>query len=63
VLATALGLVYPNLLRYLIDDVITKEDYGLVPRLAIAVVLVVSIKGLFQYLHGLSGGRLGNKVA
>jgi len=63
VLATALGLVYPNLLRYLIDDVITKENYGLVPRLAIAVVLVVSIKGLFQYLHGLSGGRLGNKVA
>jgi len=63
VLATALGLVYPNLLRYLIDDVITKEEYGLVPRLAIAVVLVVSIKGLFQYLHGLSGGRLGNKVA
>lgn len=62
-LATALGLVYPNLLRYLIDDVITKEEYGLVPRLAIAVVLVVSIKGLFQYLHGLSGGRLGNKVA
>lgn len=62
-LATALGLVYPNLLRYLIDDVITKENYGLVPRLAIAVVLVVSIKGLFQYLHGLSGGRLGNKVA
>lgn len=63
VMATALGLVYPNLLRYLIDDVITKEEYGLVPRLAIAVVLVVSIKGLFQYLHGLSGGRLGNKVA
>ncbi|WP_409346677.1 ABC transporter ATP-binding protein [Paenibacillus sp. MBLB4367] len=63
VLATALGLVYPNLLRYLIDDVIRKEEYGMVPRLALAVVCVVSVKGLLQYLHGLSGGWLGNKVA
>ncbi|MDQ0898408.1 ABC transporter ATP-binding protein [Paenibacillus sp. V4I7] len=61
--ATALGLVYPNLLRYLIDDVITQKQFELVPRLALVVVVVVSMKGMFQFLHGLSGGRLGNRVA
>ncbi|WP_082588366.1 ABC transporter ATP-binding protein [Paenibacillus sp. Soil724D2] len=61
--ATALGLVYPNLLRYLIDEVITKKQFELVPRLALVVVLVVSMKGMFQFLHGLCGGRLGNRVA
>lgn len=61
--ATALGLVYPNLLRYLIDNVITQKQFELVPRLALVVVLVVSMKGMFQFLHGLCGGRLGNRVA
>lgn len=61
--ATALGLVYPNLLRYLIDDVITQKQFELVPRLALVVVVVVSMKGMFQFLHGLCGGRLGNRVA
>ncbi|MBP1961885.1 ABC transporter transmembrane domain-containing protein [Paenibacillus aceris] len=62
-LATALGLVYPNLLRYLIDDVIAKKQFELVPKLAIVVVVVVSLKGMLQFLHGLCGGRLGNRVA
>nr|WP_157324824.1 ABC transporter ATP-binding protein [Paenibacillus anseongense] len=62
-LATALGLVYPNLLRYLIDNVIAKKQFELVPKLAIIVVIVVSMKGMFQFLHGLLGGRLGNRVA
>ncbi|MDR6884530.1 ATP-binding cassette subfamily B protein [Bacillus sp. 3255] len=62
-MATALGLVYPNLLRYLIDDVIAKKQFDLVPKLALVVVLVVSLKGMFQFLHGLCGGRLGNRVA
>jgi len=61
--ATALGLVYPNLLRYLIDDVISKKNFGLVPKLSLFVVGVVSLKGMLQFLHGLSGGRLGNRVA
>jgi ATP-binding cassette subfamily B multidrug efflux pump len=63
VIATALGLVYPNLLRYLIDDVITKGNYSSVPKLAILVVCVVIIKGMFQFLQGLFGGRMGNWVA
>lgn len=62
-IVTALGLVYPNLLRILIDEVILKKKFEWVPYLALLVVAVVSIKGLFQYLHGFTGGRLGNKVA
>jgi ATP-binding cassette subfamily B multidrug efflux pump len=62
-LTTALGLVYPNLLRYLIDEVITKRRFDVVPMLSLFVIVVVSIKAMFQFLHGFSGGRLGNKVA
>ncbi|MCM3627533.1 ABC transporter ATP-binding protein/permease [Paenibacillus glycanilyticus] len=60
--ATALGLVYPNLLRYLIDDVIKPKDFDKVPMLALSVVAVVTLKGLMQFLHGFFGGRLGNRV-
>ncbi|BFH13456.1 ABC transporter ATP-binding protein/permease [Paenibacillus melissococcoides] len=63
IVATALGLVYPNLLRILIDDVIAKKRFESVPWLAITVVVVVSIKGTLQFLHGFFGGRLGNHVA
>jgi ATP-binding cassette subfamily B multidrug efflux pump len=61
--ATALGLIYPNLLRILIDDVIMKQQYDRVPMLALFVVGVVTVKGMFQFLSGLAGGRLGNWVA
>jgi ATP-binding cassette, subfamily B, multidrug efflux pump len=61
--ATALGLVYPNLLRYLIDDVITKEQYGKVPALSLFVIGVVATKGMFQFGSGFLGGRLGNRIA
>lgn len=61
--ATALGLIYPNLLRYLIDDVIMKEKYEQVPLLSLLVVTVVAIKGMFQFGSGFLGGRLGNRIA
>lgn len=61
--ATALGLIYPNLLRYLIDDVITMKQFDKVPMLALLVVGVVSIKGLLQFCNGFLGGRLGNRIA
>lgn len=60
---TALGLVYPNLLRILIDDVINGGKYEWVPWLALTVVTVVSVKGTLQFLSGFFGGRLGNWVA
>ncbi|OXM16558.1 ABC transporter ATP-binding protein [Paenibacillus herberti] len=61
--ATALGLVYPNLLRYLIDDVVKPENWGPVPTLSLIVVCVVSLKGFMNFLSGFFGGRLGNRVA
>ncbi|QJC51943.1 ABC transporter ATP-binding protein [Paenibacillus albicereus] len=61
--ATALGLVYPNLLRYLIDDVVKPQNWEPVPLLSLAVVFVVSLKGFMNFLSGFFGGRLGNRVA
>ncbi|BBH19681.1 putative ABC transporter ATP-binding protein YknU [Paenibacillus baekrokdamisoli] len=61
--ATALGLVYPNLLRILIDKVIVPRDFEWVPALSLTVVGVVTFKGGLQFLSGLFGGRLGNRVA
>ncbi len=62
-IATALGLVYPKLLQVLIDDVITPRDFEMVPQLALAVVGVVTLKALMQFLHGFFGARLGNFLA
>lgn len=61
--STALGLVYPHLLRYLIDGVILKEQFQQVPYLALSVVAVVAVKASFSFTHGFTGGRLGNRVA
>ncbi|MEF3301719.1 ABC transporter ATP-binding protein [Paenibacillus sp. GYB003] len=61
--STALGLVYPHLLRFLIDDVIKEEQFEWVPYLALLVVGIVAVKASFAYTHGFTGGRLGNRVA
>ncbi|NGZ74317.1 ABC transporter ATP-binding protein [Saccharibacillus alkalitolerans] len=62
-IATALGLVYPKLLQVLIDDVITPRNFEGVPKLALAVVGVVALKALMQFLHGFFGAMLGNHLA
>lgn len=62
-LATALGLVYPNLLRVLIDDMITPRKFEGVPMLALTVLGVVIVKSALQFLHGFFGARLGNYLA
>ncbi|GGG11784.1 ABC transporter ATP-binding protein [Paenibacillus aceti] len=61
--ATALGLVYPLLLRKLIDDVIRKQQYDLVLGIALTALGVVIVKAFLQFLHGFFGGRLGNYLA
>ncbi|MBJ6363597.1 ABC transporter ATP-binding protein [Paenibacillus sp. GCM10012307] len=61
--ATALGLVYPLMLKTLIDDAILGGQFDLVPTIALTVVGVVILKGLLQFVHGFFGGRLGNRVA
>jgi ATP-binding cassette subfamily B multidrug efflux pump len=61
--ATALGLVYPLLLRRLIDDMILPGKYDGVLALALLAVSVVLVKAGSQYIHGFCGGRLGNRLA
>lgn len=62
-ISTALGLVYPNLLRYLIDDVIMKKQYDDVLMLALLVISVVVVKATFVFSFGHFGSVAGNRVA
>ena len=62
-ISTALGLVYPYMLKVLVDDIILLGNYDQVPFVALTVFGVVVVKALFQFMHGLTGGRLGNRVA
>ncbi|MEK3776527.1 MULTISPECIES: ABC transporter ATP-binding protein [Paenibacillus] len=62
-LATALGLVYPYMLRILIDDIIVPRTFEDVPMIALTVLGVVILKAGMQFLHGFFGGRLGNFLA
>lgn len=61
--STALGLVYPFLLGYLIDEVIMAKAFDKVPQLALLVLGVMAVKAVFQYFQGLTGGLAGNRVA
>lgn len=59
--ATALGLIYPNLLRFLIDEVIGKSRYEVVPILAALVVVTFVVKATMTFFQGYFGAKLGNK--
>ncbi|WP_150267319.1 ABC transporter ATP-binding protein [Paenibacillus tepidiphilus] len=61
--ATAVGLITPNLLRKLIDEVIVPLKFDEVPMLALSVLAVVIVKACLQFAHGFFGGRLGNYLA
>ena len=61
--ATALGIVYPNLLRYLIDDVITPKKFELVPALSFTVVGIVTLKGLYAVFTWIFWWKAWNIVA
>lgn len=63
VLATAIGLVQPYLMKYLIDNIIVPRNFEMVVPVSLLVVGVVFVKAVNQFLHGLCGGRLGNRVA
>jgi ATP-binding cassette subfamily B protein len=62
-IATALGLAYPLLLKTLIDEMIVPERYEGVLGLTLTAVGIIVVKAGFQYVHGFSGGRLGNRLA
>ena len=63
VCSTALGLVYPNLLRYLIDDVIRPARYDLVPYLSLAVVFFIGLKALAGFGWNYTGHLFGIEMA
>ncbi|MFD0670347.1 ABC transporter ATP-binding protein [Cohnella sp. GCM10027633] len=62
-IATALGLAYPLLLKTLIDEMIVPGEYGGVAGLAFGAVGIIILKASFQYVHGFSGSRVGNRLA
>ncbi|XID94378.1 ABC transporter ATP-binding protein [Paenibacillaceae bacterium WGS1546] len=62
-IATALGFVYPLLLRTLIDDMIQPGRFEGVLGLTLTAVSVIFVKAGFQYVHGFCGSRLGNRLA
>lgn len=62
-LNTALGIVYPLIFRYLIDEVIEPRQFELVPLISSILLLVIIIKSTFQYFHGYTGSRVGNIVS
>lgn len=63
ILSTATGILFPIALQLLIDDIIIPGEYDKVKALAWFVFGIIVIKASFQFLHGFSGGRLGNRVA
>lgn len=62
IVSTALGIVYPNLLRYLIDDIIRPGRYELVPYLALTVVAVVGVKAAAGFGWNYMGHFFGNEM-
>ncbi len=62
-LTTATGLIYPFLASYLIDEIIRPREFDKVPIVALLVFAAIAVKAVFQFLHGFTGGRLGNNVA
>ncbi|MDF2671305.1 MAG: transporter permease [Paenibacillus sp.] len=61
--STALGLVYPILLRYLIDEVIMKEQFSKVTLLAFLMISAVAVKATLLFVFGHLGGKAGNRIA
>ncbi|WP_407267888.1 ABC transporter ATP-binding protein [Radiobacillus sp. PE A8.2] len=56
---TGVGVVAPLLTKYLIDDVILKEQYSLVPIVSLSVIGVAIVKGLFQFISQYLGHQFG----
>lgn len=59
IFVTALGLVYPLLLRFLIDDIIIVGKYEWVPHVSFAVLLVAGVRSICRYIHQYTGHLFG----
>lgn len=56
---TALGLVTPLLLQFLIDDIIIAGKYEWVPYVSIGILLVAGLRSVCRYVHQYSGHVFG----
>ncbi|WP_054949371.1 ABC transporter ATP-binding protein [Numidum massiliense] len=59
VLVTALGLVYPKLLQFLIDDIVIAGKYEWLPYASLAVLLAAGLRALFRFYHQYTGHLFG----
>ena len=58
---TAITVVYPMVLQFTIDDVVLKEEFSLVPWIALGFVGIMTVKGVATYFHQYLGDMFGIK--
>jgi ATP-binding cassette, subfamily B, multidrug efflux pump len=56
---TIITLVYPIILKITIDDVVLREQYGLIPYICIGFIALMIIKGFATYFHQYLGDYFG----
>lgn len=59
ILVTAITVVYPIILQITIDDVVLKEQYSLIPYLAVGFILIMVIKGISNFTQQYLGDLFG----
>ncbi|WP_202078206.1 ABC transporter transmembrane domain-containing protein [Caldalkalibacillus salinus] len=59
IFATAITVVYPLILRFVIDDVFLAGQWELVPYLAFGFILIMALKGIATYIHQFFGDMFG----
>lgn len=58
---TVITVVYPMVLQFTIDDVVLKEQFSLVPWIALGFVGIMTVKGVATYFHQYLGDMFGIK--
>lgn len=61
-LVTSITVVYPIILQLTIDEVVIKGKYGLIPYLAIGLVLIMALKGVATFIHQHAADLFGIKA-
>ncbi|MCK6257378.1 ABC transporter ATP-binding protein/permease [Fictibacillus sp. KIGAM418] len=59
IILTGMTVIYPMVLQYTIDDVILKGKYDKVPLLALAFVVLMTVKGGFTFINQYLGDLFG----
>lgn len=62
VIATALGLVYPYLLKMIVNQVIIGGQYSKLPTLALLILAAAVLKGIFNWSYQFCGQYFGSRT-